>query len=349
MALLYAEKFAKYSDPAHVSARNVPLNYGSNSTSRAIVAAAGRFGNSVLSLSSRATRFHFPFAAVTSSTSVIISMWFKDNVTGLQDQHENLCSVVDTSSHIHWQLLTTPGGGLVLRRANATTTGAYHTHVGSVLGSNVWHHLEVRADMVTSGNVEVRVDGVTVINSAGDFRDGTSDALTEVWIIGSNATRYFDELLICDTAGSTFNNFVGDMRIAATVPDADGSAVNWTASSGTNVSCVDDALGAYNDDTDYISSSTLDQESLFSHGAFTLTGVNSVRFVQLSTMALDDGANTLRQLVRSGGTTYDNGADLNPTTSYNWFVHRRELDPNGSIAWTATSINAAEFGVRARP
>lgn len=348
MALLYVEKFAKYSDDQHIIDRSGPRLYTSSGTTRTIETAQGRFGGNVLQIGSTATLIEFPWATVTAATTAIIGFAMRDGkALSSTVRGEQIITLSDTADQSHWRLDYIIGG-LALYRAN----GVSPILVGvatDCIATDRWHWIEIKALMATSGNVEVRVDGVTVLNVAGDFRDSTSDPLTRIRLFGSRYERQYDELIICDSTGSTFNDFFGDTRIVATVPDADGSVVNWTASAGTNVSCVDDALGAYNDDTDYISSSTADQESLFSHAPFTLTGVNVVKFVQLSAMARDDGTNTFRQLMRSGGTTYDNGADINPDTTYDFHVHRRELDPNGAIAWTETSINAAEFGVRARP
>lgn len=346
MTILYAEKFAKYNDDQDIITDNP--TYGSSGTSRTMQTAQGRFGGTVLQVTSSSTYIQFPWAAVSASDTAIIGMSVRD-MTGVLNEPtaQNLIGVVDASSQFHWRI-DIVAGSLLLYRAGGATPVLTASAIG-VIGTNVWHWIEIKAVMANAGSVEVRVDGVTVINVSADFRDGTVDALTSLRLYGGNFTRQFDDLIICDGAGATFNDFFGDTRMVATVPDADGSVVNWTASAGTNVSCVDDPLAAYDDDTTYISSATTDQESLFSHGAFTLTGVNSVKFVQLDTLARDDGTNTFRQLARSGGTTYDNGADKNHGTVYAWANHRWELDPNGGIAWTETNINAAEFGVRARP
>lgn len=353
MALLYAEKFAKYNDDQHIIDDNPQSGItAGGGTGRVMVSAAGRFGDTVLSMTGRTTSLQFPFAAVSSSTVLYIAMTVLDNQLDTQSQFENILGAVDASGHLHFRLDTLPGGGLAIYRAN-TISPEFVATVGSVLGQGVWHLIEVKADMQNAGNVQVRVDGVEVMNVNADFRDAASDPLTGIRIYGSNATRYFDEIIIADDSGSTFNTWIGDFRIKQTVPDADGSVVDWTASTGTDVSCVDDAIAAYNGDTDYISSSTTDQESLFSHAAFTLTDLNDVKFVQVAAMARSDGSNTFRQLVRSGGTTYASGSDITPTSSsagvYDWYNYRLELDPNGSIDWNETSINAAEFGVRARP
>lgn len=354
MALLYAEKFAKYTDDQHIVDDNPQSGITASGTGRTMQASTGRFGHTTLQMTSTATYFDFPWAAITASETVIVGFSLRDfnNTAPTAVDNQQLIGMVDASGQHHWRLDVTLGG-LVLWRANGAT-GIVQFVAPFCLGFQRWHWIEVRATMQTSGSVEVRVDGQTVINvTATDFRDGTADALTALRIYGARMNRQYDEIVICDGTGSTFNDFFGELRIVQTVPDADGSVVNWTASAGTDVSCVDDAIAAYNGDTDYISSSTADQESLFSHGAFTLTNITSVKFVQLSTMARDDGTNTFRQLVRSGGTTFDNGSDINPVSAaagvYDWYNHRRELDPNGSIAWTETSINAAEFGVRARP
>jgi hypothetical protein len=61
----------------------------------------------------------------------------------------------------------------------------------------------------------------------------------------------------------------------------------------------------------------------------------------------DSGTRTIRAAVKSGGTSADNGTDFALTlNSYVNFQGIFEKDPNTSVAWTVSGVNAAEFGCK---
>ncbi len=119
-----------------------------------------------------------------------------------------------------------------------------------VIVANTWHHIEVRfVRSTTVGVVELRVDGVVVINQAG-LNTGASAYQQYAFLARSfGATMYVDDLIIRDNTGTTNNTFMGDLRIATLFPVADAVAQGWTARRRTNLGTgILDLVSGGNDD-----------------------------------------------------------------------------------------------------
>jgi len=162
----------------------------------------------------------------------------------------------------------------------------------------------------------------------------------------SGATVRIDDLFVMDTTGTVFNGFMADRRIQTLIPNADGGVVDWAASSGTDVSCVDDALSAQNGDTDYIESSSPGQESRFALSNLPVSpaSVDAV-MIKLCARKSDAGDRTVRGLVNSSSSEAV-GSAVGLTTTYGWKSSGVFLtNPNGSVAWTESAVNALEAGV----
>jgi hypothetical protein len=136
------------------------------------------------------------------------------------------------------------------------------------------------------------------------------------------------------------------------VTGPDGNQVYWTClGSGSNPGSsnwfpVNDPFADYN--YSYIADNTVGHEQLYTFPALPGT-TSSVYAVAVNNFADKDDAATraIRSVVKSAGTTVDNGSDHGLTlNSYQNFQDVYELDPNTSAQWTATGVNAAQFGVK---
>lgn len=228
------------------------------------------------------------------------------------------------------------------------------TTSGTPLTPGTWHWVEIKfisGSGATNGAIVVRVDGVQVLNqTAIDTRpNGVSQTVGVVKLSGPRAGTAdvrIDDIFIMDTTGSAFNNFMDDRRIQTLLPTADSATVNWTASAGNNIDCVDDALGAANDDTDYISSVTAGQESRFVMASLPVSPLSvdavTVRFKAKKT---DAGARTMRGLVNSNSMEAV-GTTVALQTEYVWKSGGPMLtNPDGGGSWTESTVNALQAGV----
>lgn len=229
------------------------------------------------------------------------------------------------------------------------------TSVSNPLTAGTWHWVEIKVISGTGaadGEITVRVDNSTVLNLTNlDTRPGGTAQTTGIFKISGprsvgGADVRIDDFFLMNTSGSAFNAFMTDRRIQTLIPTADAATVNWTASAGTDVSCVDDALGASNGDTDYIASNTVAQESRFAMGNLSVSpaSIDAV-VVQVRARKADAGDRTMRALINSNATEAT-GTTLGLSTDYIWKSSGAFLtNPDGAVAWTESAVNALEAGV----
>jgi len=157
------------------------------------------------------------------------------------------------------------------------------------------------------------------------------------------ATRY-DDFYICDTAGSTFNDFVGEFTTVASFPTGDDTS-DWTPSTGNDhYALVDEAEP--DDDTTYIDGTTATDVDKFTTTNLA-AGINAVLAVVLGTDARLDsaGSKSYKQLLDSGGTDYDGQTQALTTTDWVYTYDVWEEDPDTSSPWTVDDYNATIPGV----
>lgn len=361
MALLWVESMDKYSNTSDNDIFNDNFNWTGDTVNPGdMEATSGRFGGQAYRCQSRTSPadLRIPLSAAgMSGTTAVIAFAFRfgatatasDAVQGFLD-----CYDAATGGTQHFSLAMTPAGSFVMFPA----TGAAFYSAPNVFYHRVWHWLELKVSFLDAGSFELRIDGVAVLSGSGDFRAGTGNTSTihSVRLTGSDDSGNDDSMLygdivILDGSGSApYNDFLGDLRIENTIPNADGAVANWTPLSSTNVSNIDDALAAYDGNTTYISSNTDEQVNLAAHVDHALTNVNTIKFAQLSVMAAKEtaGKNVAPRVV-SGATSVD-GATITPLVQpdYTWCNAIWTVDPNTSSAWTKANINAAEWGVKTK-
>jgi hypothetical protein len=355
MALIYCDKFSKYANITDFRNDN-PQYWSSTATNPTFPAGSGRFGDAGLRNISRTLGLTFLWDSFASGTTQIIEGAFRFNMTqqsnGITGAPQTWIDCTTSSlTTIHWRLSIRYGGQILLYRNGAV----FQTMTApGVIQNNVWHHIQIKASALDSGSMIIRVDGVEVMNVTGvDLRTGTSPsngAIQRLTIYSASSTnggetQDVDYLILMDGSGSSFNDFVGDMRIEWQLPDAVGATNQWTQNTGPSTfEAIDDGLAAYDDDTTYITEGTVGERSLFSHGTVAATGANPVRFVSHQALTRNDGSNNVALVCVSGATT-SVGATVTLSTAYRWVQRNLETDPNTAAAWSLANINAAEFGV----
>lgn len=352
MAILVVEPYSRYSAIADLGTDNDNAPVGTTAWAidtggSTLDATGGRFGAKTLSFTRQSDTQSIRLPTVSGSTIIVAGAVKFDPAGSTVPSASTILRVTAStlSSGIHAQISVGVGGTLyIFRNGGTTLVGTVH----NALLHDVWHYLEVKVDCSNSGSLTIKVDGVQVFTiSSTDFLHTTTD-ISGVMLAGNHDNFWWEDVIIMDGSGGSFNDFMGDMRFECSVPDADGSTTNWTASSGTRVSCIDDALGSYNDDTDYISSSTTDQDNYASHGTITASGATTVHFASLFALARADAAGDKIALLVNSGTVGASSDISLVNGTYRWRKNTWTTDPNTSLAWTIANINAAEWGVRKR-
>lgn len=243
----------------------------------------------------------------------------------------------------HFNLFLQANGTLQIRRG--TTVLATSTFAFAV---NIYYYLEVKFTINdTTGSVEVRKNGETssfVSVSGADTQNGGTASWSRITL---DSDSFFDDLYVCDTNGTTNNNFLGDCRVDTLYPNGNGNSSQFTGSDGNstdNYLLVDETTPDY--DTTYVESSTSGNKDTYT---FTDLSHNpaSIYGIQISPCAKKDdaGARSMGAVIRRSAVDYD-GTSTALSTDYLYYPYIAETDPSTVAAWTQTNINAAEFGVK---
>lgn len=242
-------------------------------------------------------------------------------------------------------------GTLSVFRVASNGTGTLLGTTSVSLQANVFAYVEVKVKISDSvGTVDVRINGVSALSLTGqDTQGGTSAAWTSVRMgfTSTTTTRYyvdFDDFVLMDGSGSYNNDFIGDVTISVLKPNGAGNSTDWTPSAGSNYQCVDEAL--VNDDTDYVSSSTLNAKDLYAMEDCAVGA--DIRAIQVVTAMRKgtEGPGKIKHVVRSNSTDYDSSEMSLGGTAYSFNRTIWETDPATAAQWTESGWNAAQVGVK---
>lgn len=236
-----------------------------------------------------------------------------------------------------------------------TGDAAELAHGTAQITANVWYHIEIKATFANSallgGRVQVYVEGISDIDYTGDTQNTASASADGIYFRSPSASYgyyylYFDNLVVLDTAGSTFNDFIGPSVIDTNIVNASdppGTYSEFTPLSSTNAEMVNDATP--DGDTTYNYGVTAGKKDTYNFSSFA-TGY-ATHAVQANIVARRDksSAKHIAAICRSGGTDYQ-GSTKTLSSAYLNYAEIFENDPaTPGVAWTDTALNAAEFGL----
>jgi len=250
---------------------------------------------------------------------------------------ERLLSFIQTGTTEQFTINLNSSAHLEIRASTGGTVLATGT---ATLSLNVWNYIEVKGLVANSGGViEVRVDSVVDATYSGDTQNQATDSVVSIaWHAFATPTYLIDDLYILNSDGSANNTYLGEQRCEIMAPTSD-SSVAWTRNTGaSNFAAVDDSVGAPDDDTTYVASSTSTQKD--EYGLGDLTGVGAVAGVKLITRAEKDDANPLsfKAGIKSGAT--DQQITHSLSTGYVNYIDLFETSDGGSTAFTSTTVNS---------
>lgn len=208
---------------------------------------------------------------------------------------------------------------------------------GHAFSGTDWHYVEVVFTRnASAGAAQVFIDGVLVIDLSAVNTGSASIDIINI-LPGGSQSCDLDDLYITDTAVR-----VGERRIETLVPTSDAST-QWTPDTGTdNFARVDETQS--DGDTSYVSTTTPGSADLYGIGSLSETPA-TIDAVQVTNIARKTDANshTMRGNIKSGATVGNGTAKAVPS-SYGILADIFELDPDGSVAWDAAAVNAAQIG-----
>lgn len=232
--------------------------------------------------------------------------------------------------------------------ATALVTTVQALHAGA------WYYLEWRLVIdISAGATEIRIDG-TVVGTGTGLNTQTSGVATanqlKLGHLGGSqstaGTTDIDDVYLCDGQGSgTFTTFLGDCRVDAIYPNADGTHTAWTPSAGAaHYVLVDEHPPT--DDTDYVSATTGGARDSYQLTPLPTMPNPQVLAVQAGISARKDDVDeiTLAPLLVSGAVTSVSSAVHTLTNSYVYALGLWTADPAGG-AWTEAAINSLQVGM----
>jgi len=224
----------------------------------------------------------------------------------------------------------------------ATSTGT--------MPSNAWYSIQMKVVVhATTGSVEVWVNGVQfVIATSIDTVPGTGNAYPEIVRFGpvghAGTGEFLDDITIWDDQGSNFNTWTAgkDYQIETNRCDANGFNSQWTRSAGANNYENVDETPDHDGDATYNYASTSGLRDRIGTDALSVTP-DTIYNVRTRCVARKESAGAaLLKVGCYSDATEDVSAAQGLSTSYTYFHHDSELDPDGDVAWTKAQIDALQ-------
>jgi len=240
--------------------------------------------------------------------------------------------------------------------ADGTVSAMYGSTVleTSLVGvtQNVYTYIEVKVVIAAAlaGSVIVRFNGSEILNVTGvTTQVGASATWTGVYLKQRNVAGglnewHIDDFYMSDGSGAApWNDLLGDCRVDAVFPTAEGASSDWTPLTGTNnAAMVNEAVA--DGDTSYVTSVTAGHTDTYPVSDTPVVGAAPAG-VQICLFVRKESAGlaNLAPVVRHAGMNYPIAVP-SPGTSYGISYAIFQTNPGTDLAWTEADFNAAEFG-----
>ena len=201
------------------------------------------------------------------------------------------------------------------------------------LPSRTIFHVQFYAVIADAGSIGVKINGFTSISYSGDTLPvGAAAAVSYVKFFNdvNDIGIYFDDI-VWGTGG-----FLGDLRCVDIRPNADTIQDDWTPSAGDNYSTIDETPAS---DADYNVTNVnanADQLALGDFDGVTYTPRATIAWVR----ARMEGAtgDSIKVGIVSNAVASVTESAL--STSYEYYFHTNDKNPDGTVAWTDAAIDA---------
>lgn len=317
----------------------------------ATVASGGRNAGQCLQLggywyANQATAFHnLPANAATLICGFAISHQNMDSVTPTR-----FLAALDNGTE-QWHL-EADSAGHILAYSGGTLLGQ---SAPGVFLYGTWQFVEIKVlhHGASSGTLQVRMNGdatpVLDLSSVRTAQSANNYANRIEFLSLSHGPdrpiTYVDDLYVCDGTTANNNDFLGDCRVVALIPEADGHVKQWAPNAGSDqFSRVDETTA--DNDTTYTSDGTVGEEFLVTFPTLP-AGTTAVKGVQLVLNARKDdaGSRTIAPVL-SDGVTDSVGSDLSLGDSYQDDFFQYDTDPVAVGAWSVSAVNALQAGAK---
>lgn len=240
-------------------------------------------------------------------------------------------------------LYVTVAGELEIKRGGTSL----EVTAGLGLSIDTWYYIEMKVVCSDTGHYTVRVGEAIVLDNDGDTKAGANNYHDRFRLnnTGSSTTSpTFDDLYCLDGAGAANNDFLGNSRVTALLPNGVGNSNDLTPSAGANFTCMDEVIA--DDDTTYVESGTSTHKDTYNYDDIddTYTGIKGL---QINTLCreTDASAFSIKTLIRPGVVDHADAGQAIGTTNYVTKILVSETNPDTAASWLYNEVNDTEFGI----
>ena len=213
-----------------------------------------------------------------------------------------------------------------------------------------WHFVEFQCVINnTTGSFSAQFDGVTIAGltkTGQDTRNGANDLANTIFlrpvVAGSITDCLYDDYYIANGSTPGIIAMLGDMKVDALFPKADGNYEEFTNSSGTNAFALVN-INPPDNDTSHVESNVANEKNSFDMddaGNFVIHGVQHVLDVRKTA----SNVRKIKHLTRIAGTDHK-GDLIRMGESFNMKTKVWETNPQTGSQWIHSGLNGAEFGM----
>lgn len=215
--------------------------------------------------------------------------------------------------------------------------------------ANGFNHLECWGTVDgATGSIEVRLNGVTILNYAGPLDiAGTTETSIWAWRGADGAwpgSVWLSDLIGLNDQGSTNTSFIGDKKVFEDFPNADTTDADWAPSSGALTYPMVDDPAPDGDGTFIESDSPGDVSGVrFANIDPSIIAISGI-FMLHKTKKTDAGTSNVLLSIDSGADSAD-GVSRPMTTVYSVYGDGFELDPATAAPWVTAGANAMSLRI----
>lgn len=215
----------------------------------------------------------------------------------------------------------------------------------SGFGINTLYHIEIKVvQHASTGSIEVRVNGATVINATGLNTAATLGQLGfGISTTGaSGESLYYDNLYVWDNTGAENNDWLGERLVYTLMPDGDGATQDWTLSTGSDTYALLDNIPS-DPNNQYIESSAVDDIA-----QVTMSDLPSMDIIPIGVKVLFRGMKTGTSSIEVGVAPSGKTPVGHPLTQDQslYFGNIYETNPDTGQPWTPSEINALTLDIK---
>jgi hypothetical protein len=217
-----------------------------------------------------------------------------------------------------------------------------------VFNPNTYQYWEIKFTCTGSDSVEIRIDGVSVLTGSSlNLRQslvGGADTFRTSGVGLTSGNTLWCDIYIEDLSGSSFNDFLGDVKVDFLMPTSDGDYKDFAPSTGLNHYATIDERGLST--ADYNEAAVVGDKDSYH---ITPTG-DSPTIYAISCNAIcanpDTGVAEITPFIRMSGVDYvesDGIYDVGATVEEFGYIITKRPDTGGVWSKTILSTNF-EFG-----